>query len=354
DIWEPISHDNSVPHKGIHCEGRLRPYRDIWKLLKLIDGDIIYASKPLPTSFGIGLIAKYKMKKPLILDIDDWELGTAIDRTLKLPLLQKMRFLTSSTLRLYSNTSLWTKIICEKLVPLADEITTSNHFLHNKFGGTIIPHGRNTDDFDPIKYPKDKMRQAHQIDKDKQVVMFLGSIRAHKGIENIVKALLLNNNPNLIFILVGVDPKEKDPQRKKILEDAQAKLGKRFIPYSFQPYSSIPEFLAIADIIIIPQERSLATVGQTPAKVFDAMSMAKPIIATNVNDLPEILNNCGWIIEPQQPEILAQTIQFVLDNPKIAEQKRKRARQKCIKLYSWKIMGEKMAAIFSKYKQARV
>ena len=32
--------------------------------------------------------------------------------------------------------------------------------------------------------------------------------------------------------------------------------------------------------------------------ITDAMAMAKPIIATNVNDMPEILNGCGWIVEP--------------------------------------------------------
>lgn len=45
------------------------------KLLQKIDGDIIYAVKPRPTSFGIGLLKTLGRDRPVMLDIDDWELS---------------------------------------------------------------------------------------------------------------------------------------------------------------------------------------------------------------------------------------------------------------------------------------
>lgn len=63
--------------------------------------------------------------------------------------------------------------------------------------------------------------------------------------------------------------------------------------------------------------------------------MAKPIITTNVSDLPEILDGCGWIVEPENPEQLAQAIQYVLNNPQEAEEMGRKARKKCIEKYSW-------------------
>ena len=44
--------------------------------------------------------------------------------------------------------------------------------------------------------------------------------------------------------------------------------------------------------------------------------MAKPIIATNVSDIPEILDGCGWFAEPENPKQLVETIQHVFDHPK--------------------------------------
>mgnify|MGYP003694724449 CR=1 FL=1 len=39
------------------------------------DGDLLYASKPRPTSYGAALLARRRRARPLLLDIDDWEVG---------------------------------------------------------------------------------------------------------------------------------------------------------------------------------------------------------------------------------------------------------------------------------------
>jgi len=105
----------------------------------------------------------------------------------------------------------------------------------------------------------------------------------------------------------------------------------------------------MADVVVIPQKRNFSTIGQIPAKVFDAMAMARPIIATNVSDLPEILDGCGWIVEPENPKQLAETIQYVLNNPEEAEEMGWKARQKCIEKYSWDAMEKVLLGVFGKY-----
>jgi len=97
------------------------------------------------------------------------------------------------------------------------------------------------------------------------------------------------------------------------------------------------------------QERA-ASRGQLPAKIFYAIAMAKPIIATNVSDIPEILDGCGWIVEPENPKQLAKTIKYVFDHPVEAKERGKKARQKCKREYSLEIMENKLIAIFEKYK----
>jgi len=65
------------------------------------------------------------------------------------------------------------------------------------------------------------------------------------------------------------------------------------------------------------------------------MAMAKPIIATNVSDISEILNGCGWIIETENPRQLAETIQYVYEHPIETKEKGEKAREKCKREYSW-------------------
>jgi len=77
--------------------------------------------------------------------------------------------------------------------------------------------------------------------------------------------------------------------------------------------------------------------------------MARPIVATNVSDLSEILDGCGCIMEPENSEQLAKTIQYVLDNPREAEEMGRKARQKCVEKYSWDAMEKVLLNIFKRY-----
>lgn len=176
--------------------------------------------------------------------------------------------------------------------------------------------------------------------------MFLGSPRPHKGIEDLIEAVSLLQNQDVMLTIVGAG---KDSYSQNMTRLSEENLGERFKVFGLQPFGKAPELLAMSDIVVIPQRRNLASVGQVPAKVFDAMAMAKPIIATAVSDLPEILDGCGWVVEPESPAQLAGAIQYVIDHHKEADQIGQKARQKCIENYSYDAMENILVDIFSKY-----
>ena len=66
--------------------------------------------------------------------------------------------------------------------------------------------------------------------------------------------------------------------------------------------------------------------------------MAKPIIATRVSDIPEVLDNCGYLINPGEPTTLANTIRYILNHPEEAHDKGKAARERCQQMYDIKIL----------------
>ena len=346
-IWEPVAYDKSIIYKSVRVFGSFKPNWPIGELIKKIDGDVIYASKPLFSSFGIGLLKKALKKKPLILDIDDWQMGFIKENYSKMSIYQRFRFIKNSTLYLYDLGSYWNNLINEKIVNFADELTVSNHFLQEKFGGTIIWHARNTENFNPQKYSRKLLREKYNLDNSKKVVMFLGTPREHKGLEILIHALNMIKNKNIFMFVVGIG--DNNDYGKKLTKIAKEILGNNYKGFDIQPFDKIPEFLTIADIIVIPQKKSFSAIGQVPAKVFDAMAMAKPIIATKVSDLPEILKGCGWIVEPENPDMLAKTIEYVLDNPEEAEKIGQKARKKCIEKYNWDTMERILVKIFKKY-----
>ena len=348
DIWEPVADDKSITYKSVKIGGRFKPYLQIRKLIKKIDGDVIYAHKPFFTSFGIGLLKKVIQKKPLILDMDDWEMGFKKESNKKLSLFRSIKSLVSSSLFLYGMGSYWNILFMEKLVHFSDEITVSNTFLKEKFGGTIICHGRDTKNFDPKRFNKDLVREKYGIEKSKKIVMFFGTPRPHKGIEDLIKAISVIKDQKVVLVIVGFNA--SDQYSNNLLITIQETLANRFKGFGLQHFEKVPEFLAMADVVAIPQRKNFATMGQMPAKVFDAMAMAKPIIVSNISDLPETLDGCGWIVKPENKEQLAETIQYMLDNPEEAEEMGNKARQRCIEKYSWDVMEEILLKVFEKYK----
>jgi glycosyltransferase involved in cell wall biosynthesis len=222
----------------------------------------------------------------------------------------------------------------------------SNNFLKARFGGTIVCHGRDTEAFNPDRFDKATLRSRYSFDRNKKIVMFLGTPRPYKGVEDLIEALGMIGDENVLTSLVGLD---RSPYSQRLRSAGERALGSRFRAFGEQPFEKVPEFLAMADVVVVPQRESIATRGQVPAKVFDAMAMAKPVVATRVSDLPEILDGCGWITEPQNPEKLAGAIASVLQDPQRAEEMGRRARRKCIEKYSWDAMEKILGTIFRKY-----
>jgi len=68
----------STPDLPITCiPGTSYPkfFSSVRALLQYLDGDIIYAYKLKASSFGVSLIHKLFTQRPLLLDVDDWEMS---------------------------------------------------------------------------------------------------------------------------------------------------------------------------------------------------------------------------------------------------------------------------------------
>lgn len=347
-VWEPIANED-ITFKYVNFSPTILGTASLNKIYNLISGDIIFANKPLLTSFGIGLLQKKFKKKKLILDIDDYEMGFARWNAHKGNFFDYMKYYIFSMIYPYHTISYYNNFVSEKMIKYADEIIVSNSFLQNKYGGTIIWHGRDTDTFDPKKFDNKSLRLKYKIDANKIIVMFMGTILPYKGLDDLIDAVGLLNKDNVSLVIVGADKEEINSQR--IVQKAKEQLKSETVFFNKQPFNLIPEFIAMADVVVIPQRDNPATVGQMPAKIFDAMAMAKPIVSTSVSDIPAILDGCGYVVKPDAPNEIAQAISDIIINPEKARTLGEKAREKCIEKYSWNSIEKEILNIFNKYKE---
>lgn len=326
-IWPPCD-TGEFEYKFVYGSRYLRFISGIKKLVSLISGDVIYANKMQPTSLGVGLIKKSFSRKPLVLDVDDWEVAFCQGG--------KNDWLNPLGCG-------WVKMM-EKFVSRANEITTVSSALNKRFGnrGFIVPHGRDHNEFDPLKFSQAQSKEKWNLVGYK-VVMFLGSVRPHKGLEDLITAVNILKDDKIRIVIVD---DENDNNYLKNLHDQNPNF---LNVVGYQPFSEIPSLLSAADLVVLPQREDPKTQGQIPAKIFDAMSMAKPIISTRVSDLPQIIKDCGWVIPPSNPLELSQTMKYVFDHSLEAFEKGQRAREKMMKEYSFDKMEEVLLGVFSKY-----
>ncbi|NJL63121.1 MAG: glycosyltransferase family 4 protein [Methylacidiphilales bacterium] len=340
ELYGAISAKNNIQV----VEGQNYPafFKSISTLIKQIDGDIIYAIKPQPASFGVGLLKKIFTKKPVILDIDDWEMswhGGDNWRYHPNPKKVARDLLKNNGALRTPNHPLYLKWM-EGLVNKANAITVNTTFSQQRFGGISVPNGKDTSLFDPAKYDSEASRNRYGL-SGYRILMFPGAPRPYKGIEDVLMALDIINQPDLKLVIVGGSP--YDNYDRELME----KWENRIIKLQKYPADVMPDIVAAAHIIVVPQRDTPETRAQFPLKLTDGMSMAKPIISTRVGDIPEILGDTGYLVEPASPAQLADKIQFIFDNLDVANQLAQKARERCIEKYSIEAMASSLNSVIT-------
>jgi len=318
-VWRPAI-GGTVSHRALAVDGARRypRFARLWRdLLARADGDVLYASKPRPTSYGAALLARRQRRRPLLLDIDDWEVGFfrragawgTLGRALNLR---------------NPNGLPWTWLM-ERLAGRADGLTVASRFLQRRFGGTLITHVRDTEAWDPARYDRAEARARLGVGAER-VVMFLGTPRGHKGVDDLVEAVG-QLGAGVRLVLVGADL-EGEAARRWAARPWVRLVGEI-------AFDDVPRYLVAADAVAVPQRATSDTVGQVPAKIFDAMALARPIVSTAVSMIPEILEGCGVLVPPGDVIALAASLRRLLDDPDGAAELGRRARARCEQHYSF-------------------
>ncbi|BAY77800.1 group 1 glycosyl transferase [Nostoc linckia NIES-25] len=318
-------------------------FGQVHDFLPKISGDIIYAIKPQVASFGVAILKKIFNKKPLILDIDDWEMSWhggddwryhPAPKQLVRDLLKPDSPLRNPHHPLYVK---W----MEGLINQADAVTVHTKFLQQRFGGAFVPNGKDTSLFDPAEYDAESSRSRYGL-SEYRILMFPGAPRPYKGLEDVLIALDKINQPDLRLVIVGGSPYD-DYDRQ-----LQQQWGRWIIKLPKYPADVMPDLVAAAHIVVVPQRDTPETRAQFPLKLTDGMAMAKPILSTRVGDIPEIVADTGYLVEPACPEQLAEKIQFIFHNLESANQQAIKARQRCVEHYSIEAMASTLKSVIAK------
>lgn len=323
---------------AIPARRSLRYAADLRRLLSKLSSNVLYAIKPRPTSLGTALIKRSFSKQPVIVDIDDWEMSWFNPyrpniKQLARDILKPAGALHNPEHRLYLE---WMETCVEK----ADSISVTTHFLQTRFGGHYLPNGKDTQVFDPDRFSPEDSRQKYNLENYK-VLMFPGTARPHKGLEDVLAALDRLDWPDLRLVIVG--GRQPDDYEEKLFE----RWSRWLIKLPRFPIDEMAEVVAAAHVVVVPQRDVPTAKAQFPLKLTDGMAMAKPTIATKVGDIPEILEDVGYLVDPHSPVQIAEKIALIFKDLETANRTGRAARDRCITHYSTQAMAKRLTAMFN-------
>lgn len=166
--------------------------------------------------------------------------------------------------------------------------------------------------WDPPTPRPDRIRDALGIPATTGVVLYQGSLRRDRGIEQSLEAVLAV--PDACLVLLGFGP-DRDAYRAQAADERYR--GRLHLLEGVAPVD-LPEWTASADVMVMAiQPTSLNHRYTTPQKLFEAMAVGVPVVASDLPGMAPIVREtgCGELCDPRSPEAIAAALRRILGAP---------------------------------------
>jgi len=296
EIWEPLR-GSELNIRSFHCEDLTDFLPKAEALVATKTYDMVYVCKPRLPSLFLGALLKDASGCPLVLDVDDFELSFFKDESTAS--LDELK--AGAEVALHEPFEELGTRYAQSLISTADAVTVSNVALRGKFGGHIVRHARDEEEFLNTAERRQSARERLGISDSDFALMFIGTPRPHKGVLEVARALDELDDPSIVFHIVG------DISDQALRESLQSYSRARIVCHPNCAFEELPVLLAGADLVPLIQDTSHAiSQFQIPAKVSDALSLGVPVLATSTPPLKDLI--AAGTIHETDTERLADSI----------------------------------------------
>jgi glycosyltransferase involved in cell wall biosynthesis len=191
-----------------------------------------------------------------------------------------------------------------------------------------------------------QMRVHYGIESDVPVVLFFGNLMPSKGLPDLLQAFaLVHQRQNRTQLVVAGNPSKfvDMGKLKKMVADLKISdatiLDTRYIPME-----DVAALMGLSRVVVYPYLNSTQSGALQVAYTF-----GKPVIATTVGGLPEVVENgkSGILVPPASPTDLADAIMKFIENPRLADEMGAYAKHLSETRFSWDTIAQNILAIYS-------
>ena len=209
---------------------------------------------------------------------------------------------------------------CDAFITMSEKVMNDLRLFEKDKPALVVQHPL-YDNFGP-GIPKTEARKHLGLPQDQKIILFFGFIRKYKGLDLLLEAMHILQQPNLkshtstlhqaessvpnIKLLIAGEFYEDEKKYHELIE----KLGIRnqlILKTDYIPDSEVQYYLCAADAVIQPY-RNATQSGVTPL----AYHFEKPMVVTNVGGLASLVpdEKAGLVVEPTPAAIAGGILKF--------------------------------------------
>lgn len=306
--------------------GRL-PFSREWNLMRNLEHqveaaarefqpDLIHAHSPVLVGLPALRVGR-RLGLPVVYEIRDlWE-NASVDRgrfAAGSPLYRVARGLESYVVRNADAVVTICELLRNELAPRAGRPDKVH----------VIANGVDADAFQP-QSPNEDLRQRWGL-AGKEVILYAGTFQPYEGLDLLVRAIgeIVRQRPQAHLVIVGgsagfaggtVTMSPEEQHLRAVASDSGALDHVTFTGRI--PHGEVKDLYALADIMSYPRLLTLTTALTTPLKPLEAMAMAKPVIASDVPPMKELVQDgsTGLLFRAGDHHDLAEKCVALLADP---------------------------------------
>jgi len=161
-----------------------------------------------------------------------------------------------------------------------------------------VPNGVDRNVFSPRD--REEARRSLRVSSDDRLIVFVGRLTREKGMAELLQAHARLKDTTLAVVGDG-------PMRSNVAEAIRR--GARILAPGPQPLARVADWMAAADVLTLPSWSE-----GTPNVVLEALAMGRPVVATSVGGIPDVLieNRTGHLVPPRDVPALEDALRRAL------------------------------------------
>ncbi|WP_173045730.1 glycosyltransferase family 4 protein [Nitrospira sp. KM1] len=225
-----------------------------------------------------------------------------------------------------------------RLIAVSSQI---GHLLSQKFGSASVVKIHNGIPIEHVQQakPYEEVRKHLDVDKVEIIIGTVGRLTPVKAHEHFLTAAkqLLQSHKNLCFVIVGSGPRRRFLEEIARKSDISSKV--RFLGHR----DDTRDLIRAMDIFVLPSLHE-----GIPMVLLEAMALARPIVASAVGGIPEVLTNQvhGLLVPPAKPDEIVGACEAFLSDPLFMEKCGQAALTRVKQEFSSELMGAKVVTLY--------